>query len=64
MENIGTLGSIAGIAIAVLIFALAWRLVIRARAGNARVREARRDPHARTVPSHGDSKDARRDIPQ
>jgi cytosine/uracil/thiamine/allantoin permease len=56
--------TIAGIAVAVVIFVVAWWLVVRARAGNAKVRETRHDPHAHGNPHSGDPTDARRDIPQ
>jgi hypothetical protein len=39
------LGTIGGVLLAVALLFLALRLVARAREGNRRVREARRDPH-------------------
>ena len=42
----GTLGPLAGILAAALLFGLALWLVARARRGNRKVREARDDPHA------------------
>ena len=41
-----TLGPLAGVLAAVLLFGLALWLVARARRGNRKVREARDDPHA------------------
>ena len=61
---LGTFGAIVGLAVAVLLFALAWRIVVRARQGNARVREARRDPHRSGFRNAGDADDPYRDIPQ
>jgi hypothetical protein len=64
MENMfATLGSIGGIVVAVLILALAWWVVMRARSGNRKVREARRDPHTDRAKLN-DPKDPRRDIPR
>lgn len=61
---VGTVGLVAGIATAVLIFAGAWWLVARARRGNRKVREARHDPHVAAVPHRSRDHDQRRDIPQ
>jgi type IV secretory pathway TrbD component len=41
----GTLGTVLGLVLAVGLFVLALWLVRRARDGNRKVREARRDPH-------------------
>jgi hypothetical protein len=50
--------------VAVAIFAIAWWAVSRARAGNAKVRKARHDPHL-DVTEHGDDPDdPQRDIPE
>ena len=43
----GTLGPLAGILAAVVLFSLALWFVARARRGNRKVREARDDPHVR-----------------
>jgi hypothetical protein len=48
----GTLGTIAGIAVAVALFMLAARFVARARKGNRRLRDARHDPHSETPRNH------------
>jgi hypothetical protein len=63
-DGLMTLSTIGGLIVAVLLFAMAWWLVGRARQGNRKVREARRDPHATRMPAHGDAKDPQRDIPQ
>lgn len=62
--SIGTAGAIAGIIVAVALFALAWRMVVRARAGNAKVREARHDPHLDATRRGDDADDPQRNIPQ
>jgi hypothetical protein len=63
----GTLGTVAGVLAAVVLFLLALWFVARARQGNRRVREARHDPHV----DHGADGDGselaqedRRDISQ
>lgn len=61
---LGALGAIAGAAVAVLLFALAWRVVMRARLGNARLRQARQDPHRGSFRNADDKADPYRDIPQ
>jgi hypothetical protein len=61
---LGALGAVVGIAVAVLLFALAWRFVGRARLGNARLRQARQDPHRGSFRNADDKADPYRDIPQ
>jgi hypothetical protein len=62
MESVvGASSAIAGIAVALGIFIVAWILVARARRGNQKTRDRRHDPHA--VFSSG-SKETHRDIPQ
>lgn len=63
----GTVGTIVGVIVAVVLFMIALRFVARAREGNRRVREAHHDPHA--APKHPDRSsqqaiDDRRDIGQ
>jgi len=61
---IGAVGAIGGIVVAVALFVLGWWMVTRARGGNAKVREARHDPHL-DVTGHGDdADDPERNIPQ
>jgi hypothetical protein len=64
----GTLGPLAGILAAVLLFGLALWLVARARRGNRKVREARDDPHVREGGGRRDgaelAREDRRDISQ
>ncbi len=61
---LGALGTIVGLAVAVLLFALAWRVVARARQGNARLRQARQAPHRGGFRNADDKADPYRDIPQ
>jgi hypothetical protein len=61
---IGTLGAIAGVAVAVSLFVLAWRVVVKARKGNAKLREASKDPHRSVFRNPDDAADPFRDIPQ
>lgn len=61
---IGTIGTAAGIAVAVALFALGWWLVRRAREGNAKVREAHHDPHLDATEHGRDVEDPQRNIPQ
>ena len=60
----GIVGTLAGLLVAVLICWLGWRFVVRARAGNREVREARHDPHVGDGTSHTADHDRSRDIPQ
>ncbi|HUF72386.1 MAG TPA: hypothetical protein VMR74_05745 [Gammaproteobacteria bacterium] len=61
---IGTVGAIGGIIVAVVLFALSWWMVVRARAGNAKVREVRHDPHLDATRHGEDADDPQRNIPQ
>jgi type IV secretory pathway TrbD component len=61
---IGTFGTVAGIAVAVALFALGWWLVGRARKGNATVRRAHNDPHLDRTAHGADEDDPQRNIPQ
>lgn len=59
---IESIGAVSAIVAALAIFAGAWWLVARARAGNRKVREARHDPHA--VRDEKRTQDPNRDIRQ
>jgi hypothetical protein len=61
---LGAFGALVGIAVAGLLFALAWRVVARARVGNAKLRQARQDPHSSVFRNVEDREDPYRDIPQ
>lgn len=61
---VGSVGTIGGIAVAVGLFALGWWFVARARAGNAKVRRNRHDPHLDRSRHQDDPDDPHRDIPQ
>jgi hypothetical protein len=56
--------TVGGLVIAVLLFGLAWWVVARARIGNRKLREARRDPHTDFRADQDDAEDPHRDIPQ
>ena len=56
VATLGTFGTIAGLIIAILIFAGAGWLVAKARKGNRRTREARQGRHAGGGPDHRDIK--------
>jgi hypothetical protein len=61
---VGTVGTVAGIAVAIALCSLGWWLVRRARDGNAKVRKARRDPHLDAAEHGDDEDDPQRNIPQ
>jgi len=57
----GVVGTVGGVVLAVALLVVALRLVARAREGNRRVREARRDPHVAHGQRGGRSELARKD---
>lgn len=64
MAAIETVGTVAGLVVAIALFGLSWWMVRRARTGNAKVRKTQHDPHLDPAAHGDDTEDPQRDIPQ